>query len=133
LVLQSRTHRRQVHLQQLKPVDVVIAGGGFVGLTLAKEVTARTSLNVVVLERAQPRKSSDYASTMDELDHALRFRVIQNLAEETMTHRLSTRASAVPVRQYGSLNPVTGAGGAAEHWGAARDLLRGNPENGQFR
>ena len=30
-------------MQQLKPVDVVIAGGGFVALTLAKEITARTS------------------------------------------------------------------------------------------
>jgi 2-polyprenyl-6-methoxyphenol hydroxylase-like FAD-dependent oxidoreductase len=28
-------------MQQLKPADVVIAGGGFVGLTLAKETTAR--------------------------------------------------------------------------------------------
>jgi 2-polyprenyl-6-methoxyphenol hydroxylase-like FAD-dependent oxidoreductase len=36
-------------MQQLKPVDVVIAGGGFVGLTLAKEITARTSLSVLVL------------------------------------------------------------------------------------
>ena len=26
-------------MQQLKRVDVVIAGGGFVGLTLAKEIT----------------------------------------------------------------------------------------------
>ena len=33
-------------MQQLKPVDVVTAGGGFVGLTLAKEITARTSLKV---------------------------------------------------------------------------------------
>ena len=43
-------------MRQLKPVDVVIAGGGFVGLTLAKEITARTSLSVVVLERGQTRK-----------------------------------------------------------------------------
>ena len=53
-------------MQQLKPVDVVIAGGGFVGLTLAKEITARTSLSVLVLERGQPRKTSDYATGMDE-------------------------------------------------------------------
>jgi glyoxylase-like metal-dependent hydrolase (beta-lactamase superfamily II) len=40
-------------MQQLKPVDVVIAGGVFVGLTLPKEITARTSLKVLVLERGQ--------------------------------------------------------------------------------
>ena len=43
-------------MQQLKPVDVVIAGGGFVGLTLAKEISTRTSLSVVVLERGHARK-----------------------------------------------------------------------------
>jgi gluconate 2-dehydrogenase alpha chain len=104
-------------MQRLKPVDVVIAGGGFVGLTLAKEITARTSLSVVVLERGQPRKTADYATGMDELDYALRFRMMQNLAEETATHRHSARASAVPIRQYGSFNPGTGVGGAGEHWG----------------
>lgn len=101
----------------LKPVDVVIAGGGFVGLTLAKEIAARTSLSVVVLERGQPRKSSDYAHGMDELDYAHRFRMMQNLSEETVTHRHSVQARAVPIRQYGSFQPGTGVGGAGEHWG----------------
>ncbi|HEY4364417.1 MAG TPA: GMC family oxidoreductase [Bryobacteraceae bacterium] len=105
-------------MQTLKPVDVVIAGGGFVGLTLAKEITTRTSLNVVVLERGQPRKTSDYATGMDELDYALRFRMMQNLADETATHRHSARAAASPIRQYGSFQPGTGVGGAGEHWGA---------------
>ena len=105
-------------MQQLKSVDVVIAGGGFVGLTLAKEITARTGLSVVVLERGRPRKTSDYGADMDELDYALRYRMMQNPAEETATHRHSSRASAVPIRQYGSFNPGTGVGGAGEHWGA---------------
>jgi gluconate 2-dehydrogenase alpha chain len=104
-------------MQQLKPVDVVIAGGGFVGLTLAKEITSRTSLSVVVLERGQLRKLADYATGMDELDYSLRFRMMQNLSEETATHRHSPSASAVPIRQYGSFNPGTGVGGAGEHWG----------------
>src|SRR5271154_4104160 len=104
-------------MPQLKPVDVVIAGGGFVGLTLAKEITARTSLSVVVLERGHTRKLADYATGMDELDYSLRFRMMQNLAEETATHRHSARATAVPIRQYGSFNPGTGVGGAGEHWG----------------
>src|SRR5262245_9603320 len=114
-------------MQQLKPVDVVIAGGGLVGLTLAKEITARTSLKVLVLERGQPRKIGDYAAGMDELDYALRFRMMQNLAEETATHRHSVRANAVPIRQYGSFNPGTGVGGAAEHWGGIS--YRFYPEN----
>src|SRR5215471_9101236 len=105
-------------MQQLKSVDVVIAGGGFVGLTLAKEITARTGLSVVVLERGRPRKTSDYGADMDELDYALRYRMMQNPAEETATHRHSSRASAVPIRQYGSFQPGTGVGGAGEHWGA---------------
>jgi len=71
-------------MQQLEPVDVVTAGGGFVGLTLAKKITARTSLKVLVLERGQPRKLSDYVTGMDELDHALRCRMMQNVAEKTM-------------------------------------------------
>ncbi|HJT89174.1 MAG TPA: GMC family oxidoreductase [Bryobacteraceae bacterium] len=104
-------------MQQLKPVDVVIAGGGLVGLTLAKEIANRTSLSVAVLERGQPRKLADYAAGMDELDYALRYRMMQNLADETATHRHSARDSAVPIRQYGSFNPGTGVGGAAEHWG----------------
>ena len=104
-------------MQQLKPVNVVIAGGGFVGLTLAKEITARTSLSVVVLERGRPRKLADYSTGMDELDYSLRYRMMQNLSEETATHRHSLRASSVPIRQYGSFNPGTGVGGAGEHWG----------------
>ena len=42
-------------MRQLKPVDMVIAGGGFVRLSLAKEITARTSLSGVVVERGQPQ------------------------------------------------------------------------------
>jgi gluconate 2-dehydrogenase alpha chain len=114
-------------MQQLKSVDVVIAGGGLVGLTLAKEIGARTSLSVVVLERGEPRKLSDYAAGMDELDYSLRYRMMQNLAEETSTHRHSALASAVPIRQYGSFNPATGVGGATEHWGGIS--YRFYPEN----
>src|SRR6202166_1565275 len=105
-------------MKRLKPVDVVIAGGGWTGLLMAKEITARTPLSVVVLERGPARKSSDYNTGMDELDYAVRLRMMQNLSEETLTHRHSAKASAVPVRQYGSFQPGTGTGGAGEHWGA---------------
>jgi gluconate 2-dehydrogenase alpha chain len=105
-------------MQRLKPVDIVIVGGGFVGLTLAKEITTRTSQSVVVLERGGPRKTSDYFDQMDELDHVQRLRMMQNPADETITHRHTERDSAIPVRQYGSFQPGTGVGGAGEHWGA---------------
>ena len=53
---------------------------------------------------------------MDEVDYALRYRLMQSPADETITHRHSVRDSAVPVRQYGSFLPGSGLGGAGEHW-----------------
>ena len=106
-------------MENLKPVDVAIVGGGWTGLMMAKEIATRTGLTVTVLERGGPRKTSDYAQDMDELDYAVRLRMMQNIADETITHRHSTRASAVPVRQYGSFLPGTGVGGAGEHWNGA--------------
>jgi gluconate 2-dehydrogenase alpha chain len=103
-------------MQRLKPVDFVISGGGWVGLAMAKEIATRTSHSVVVLERGPARKLADYAAGMDEVDYSLRYRMMQNIAEETATHRHSLAASAVPIRQYGSFNPGTGVGGAGEHW-----------------
>jgi gluconate 2-dehydrogenase alpha chain len=101
---------------RVKPVDILIVGGGWVGLAMAKEIATRTSLSVVVLERGPARKLADYATAMDELDYFIRYRMMQSIADETVTHRHSTRAAAVPVRQYGSFNPGTGVGGAGEHW-----------------
>src|SRR5580765_7652888 len=104
-------------MTNLKPVDVAIIGGGWTGLLMAKEITGKTSQSVAVFERGIPRKTADYAVTMDELDHNIRLRMMQNTAEETITHRHSLKDSAVPVRQYGSFHPGTGVGGAGEHWG----------------
>lgn len=103
-------------MKQMRPVDVVIVGGGWTGLTMAKELVTRTSLSVLVLERGPGRKLSDYSSNMDEVDYAIRKRMMQNIAEETITHRHTTRDSAVPVRQYGHILPGTGVGGSGEHW-----------------
>ena len=103
-------------MKKLKPVNVAIVGGGWTGLAMAKEITGRTSLSVLVLERGAPRKTSDYAAGMDELDYAIRARMMQNIAEETITHRHSVRDTAAPVRQYGSFLPGSGVGGAGEHW-----------------
>ncbi len=116
-------------MKRQKPVDVVIVGGGWTGLTMAKEVTSRCGLSVVFLERGPSRKVQDYASSMDEVDQSIRLRMMQNIADETITHRHASRDRAVPVRQYGSFNPGTGVGGAGEHWGGL--AYRFTPE--QFR
>ena len=101
---------------RLAPVDMVIVGGGFSGLAMAREVTARTALRVLVLERGPMRGAGEYATDMDEVDYALRLKMMQNPADETITHRHSARDTAVPVRQHGSFLPGTGVGGAGEHW-----------------
>ncbi len=109
-------------MDRLKPVDVVIVGGGFTGLLMAKEIATRTSHSVLVLERGAPAR--DYSDKMDELDYVIRLRMMQKLSEETITHRHSSNDRAVPVRQYGSFNPGTGVGGAGEHWGAVSNRYR---------
>lgn len=103
-------------MQVQKRADIAIAGGGWVGLAIAKEIATRTSLSVVVLERGPARKLADYAKGMDEVDYIIHSRMMQNLADETVTHRHSVNAAAVPIRQYGSFHPGTGVGGAGEHW-----------------
>jgi gluconate 2-dehydrogenase alpha chain len=108
-------------MKRLEAVDVVIAGGGWSGLLMAKELVTRTSLNVVVLERGPARSLVDYSSGMDEVDYALRNKMMQNPAEQTITHRFSSADKAAPIREYGSFKPGTGTGGTGEHWGGVSD------------
>jgi gluconate 2-dehydrogenase alpha chain len=103
-------------MRTLPHVDVVIVGGGWSGLLMAKELGTRTALKVVVLERGGPRKTEDYAGGMDELDYAVRMRMMQDLSQETVTLRHSAKDRAAPLRQYGSFLPGSGVGGAGEHW-----------------
>lgn len=46
-------------MKTLPSVDVVIAGGGWTGLLMAKAIGSRTALSVVVLERGGPRSIAD--------------------------------------------------------------------------
>jgi gluconate 2-dehydrogenase alpha chain len=105
-------------LKTLPAVDAVVIGGGWAGLLMAKELGSRTSLSIVVLERGVPRKSSDYADAMDELDYAVRLRMMQDLSQETVTLRHNSSQRAVPLRQHGSFQPGAGVGGSGEHWNA---------------
>ena len=97
-------------------VDAVIVGAGWTGLAMAKQLATRTSWKVLVLERGPERKTADYIDDMDELDLAIRLRMMQDISEETITFRHTPRDRALPVRQYGSFLPGTGVGGTGEHW-----------------
>jgi gluconate 2-dehydrogenase alpha chain len=105
-------------MKTLPAVDVVIVGGGWAGLLMAKELGARTSLSIAVLERGPSRQPSDYASEMDELDFAIRLRMMQDLSQETVTLRHDATQRAVPLRQHGAFLPGAGVGGSGEHWNA---------------
>ena len=83
---------------------------------MAKELGSRTALSVVVLERGGPRKTDDYGDDMDELDYAIRLRMMQDTSQETVTLRHDKSERALPLRQHGSFLPGSGVGGAGEHW-----------------
>lgn len=105
-------------MKTLPAVDVVIVGGGWTGLLMAKELGSRTALSVVVLERGGARKTEEYADDMDELDYTIRLRMMQDASQETVTLRHDSNQRALPLRQHGSFLPGTGVGGAGEHWSA---------------
>ena len=101
---------------RLKEVDSVIVGGGWTGLLMAKELAQKSSQPIAILERGPARKTADYIDDMDELDYAIRLRMMQDIREETVTFRHTVKDRALPVRQHGSFLPGTGVGGSGEHW-----------------
>ena len=113
-------------MKNLPAVNVAIIGGGWTGLLMAKELGSRTSLQIAVLERGNPRGAKEYLTGMDELDYAIRYRMMQDPSEQTVTLRHSTAQRASPIRQYGSFLPGAGVGGAGEHWNGV--CHRGMPD-----
>ena len=102
-------------MKDLRPVDAVIVGGGWTGLLMAKELCARTGLSVLVLERGRAHAADQYLTDMDELDYDIRQRMMQPVAEETVTLRHDISGRALPIRQLGSFHPGSGVGGSGEH------------------
>jgi gluconate 2-dehydrogenase alpha chain len=113
-------------MKNLPRVDVVIVGGGWTGLLMAKELGSRTALSVAVLERGGPRGPAEYLAGMDELDYAVRFHMMQDASQQTVTLRHAAEQRAYPIRQYGSFLPGSGVGGAGEHWNGV--CHRGQPD-----
>jgi gluconate 2-dehydrogenase alpha chain len=105
-------------MKTLPSVDVVIVGGGWTGMLMAKEVGARSSASVVLLERGGPRNTRAYSADMDELDYYVRLHMMQDPSQETVTLRRNANERALPIRQFQAFLPGTGVGGTGEHWGA---------------
>lgn len=105
-------------MKTLPATDVVIIGGGWTGLLMARELGARTPHAIVVLERGGPRQQSEYLQAMDELDYFVRLHMMQDPSKETVTVRHDAHQRSLPLRQFANFLPGTGVGGTGEHWGA---------------
>ncbi len=105
-------------MKTLPSTDVVIIGGGWTGLLMAKELGSRTPHSIVILERGGMRKPAEYVLGMDELDYFVRLHMMQDPSRETVTVRHSATQRSLPIRQFANFLPGSGVGGTGEHWGA---------------
>jgi gluconate 2-dehydrogenase alpha chain len=103
---------------RLPSTDVVLLGGGLVGTILGRELT-RAGLNVVALERGEPRSTvPDFQGPAmhDELRYSVRKALMMDTARETYTFRNSGGEIALPIRRLQGFLPGTGVGGSMVHW-----------------
>jgi len=85
----------------MKPVDAVMIGVGWTGGILARELT-KAGVNVVGLERGDFRNTNpDFLTpgVHDELAYAIRNKLFQNPARDTLSFRNNVRETALPIRQ----------------------------------
>ncbi|CEA01199.1 Gluconate 2-dehydrogenase flavoprotein precursor [Metalysinibacillus saudimassiliensis] len=99
----------------LPKVDVVTVGVGWTGGIVAAEC-AKAGLKVVGLERGKNRGTADFMNVHDEYRYAIRYELMQNLSNETITFRNNRNMKALPMRQLGSFLLGDGLGGAGTHW-----------------
>ncbi len=77
----------------------------------------KAGLQVVSLEQGPwLTTANDFSHDHDELRYNQRREMMVDLQRETWTWRPSPKATALPMRQYGSFHPHQGVGGAAVHW-----------------
>jgi gluconate 2-dehydrogenase alpha chain len=104
--------------KKLPATDVVTVGVGWTGSILAAELAA-AGLRVVGLERGPARKTSpdfEVPGIHDELKYAVRYALMQDPSQTTITFRNDASQVARPMRRLGSFLPGEGTGGAGVHW-----------------
>ncbi len=102
----------------LPPVDAVCVGVGWTGGILGHQLAA-SGLRVVGLERGRYRATKpDFQPphVHDELRYAVRYELMQDLSQETLTFRNRDGQRALPMRTLGSFLLAEGLGGAGVHW-----------------
>ena len=102
---------------KLKEVDAVVVGLGWTGGILSKELS-EAGLKVVALERGRMRNPEDFSVPFvrDELSHVHRYKLMQDVARDTLTVRNNIRQTALPMRRLGSFLPGEVVGGSGVHW-----------------
>src|SRR5262249_20752563 len=117
----SRTSRKQATMAtKLKDVDAVMAGMGWTGAIMARELT-KAGLTVVGLERGADRNPKDeftLTTLRDELRFVQRLELMQDNSIDTITFRNEPAEMALPIRRFGAFLPGEGVGGTGIHWGA---------------
>ncbi|HTJ24995.1 MAG TPA: GMC family oxidoreductase [Candidatus Limnocylindria bacterium] len=107
--------------KQMPEVEYVLVGFGWTAGILANELT-KAGHSVVALERGQFRDTNpDFTvpAMHDELAYAVRQKLFQDPARETVTLRNNVRQDALPVRNFIAFIPGNGVGGAGTHWNGA--------------
>ena len=103
---------------EMPKVDAVLIGVGWTGGILAKQLS-EAGMKVVGLERGRHRETDpDFQPphVHDELRYAVRYELMQDLSQQTITFRNSRDQTALPYRNLGSFLPGHGTGGAGVHW-----------------
>lgn len=104
--------------KRLKPVDVVLVGGGMTASILGKQL-AEAGHKVVALERGRMLNTvPDFQAPAmhDELKYIVRHGLMEDTSVQTVSFRNFPHQHPLPMRQLGSFLPGTGVGGAMVHW-----------------